>query len=97
MRSDDDELIFNNEYCARTRALRDGRGWTAEQMAIALGIPPDRYRKYEYRSVLPPYLIERFCLITGADIEYFVTGRTNRAIQSAKEVIETKAKQKKRA
>lgn len=95
MKADDEELVFNNELCARTRALRDARGWTAEQMATALGIPPDRYRKYEYRSVLPLYLVERFCLITGADIEFFITGRTNRPAINAREAVETKPKHKK--
>jgi transcriptional regulator with XRE-family HTH domain len=55
--------------------LRDERGWSAEQMATALGIPADRYRKYESRSVLPPYLIEPLAIITGHDISYILTGR----------------------
>lgn len=47
-------------------------------MATALGVPPDRYRKYEYRSPLPHYLIERFVLIVGRDIEFVLTGKTTR-------------------
>ena len=74
-----DEFLFNNAFCARVRELRLGRGWTAEQMAIALGVPPDRYRKYESRSPLPAYLIERFAIIVGQDVEYVVTGKRAKA------------------
>jgi hypothetical protein len=54
--------------------------WTAAQMATALGVPAERYRKYEYRSPLPHYLIERFALIVGRDVEYVLTG--NRVARS---------------
>ena len=73
-----DEELFNNSYCARVRSLRIERGWSAEQMATALGIPPDRYRKYETRSPMPAYLIERFALIVGADIQYVLTGKSDK-------------------
>lgn len=70
------EQEFNESYVARTTRLREERGWTAEQMAIALGVPPERYRKYEYRSVLPHYLIEQFAQIVDRDISYVLTGRS---------------------
>lgn len=70
-----DEAAFNEALCARVHQLRTDRGWTAEQMATALGVPPDRYRKYEYRSPLPHYLVERFALIVGRDVEYILTGK----------------------
>lgn len=44
-------------------------------MATALGVPPERYRKYEYRSPLPHYLLEQFAVIVGRDLEYILTGR----------------------
>lgn len=69
------EAEFNDALCARTRCLRKERGWTAEQMAIALGINVDRYRKYESRTPLPHYLVERFALIVGRDIEFVLTGK----------------------
>jgi transcriptional regulator with XRE-family HTH domain len=69
------EAQFNEALCARTHRLRNERGWTAEQMATALGVPPDRYRKYEYRSPLPHYLIAQFAVIVGRDIEYILTGK----------------------
>lgn len=69
------EAEFNDALFARVRSLRKQRDWTAEQMATALGIPADRYRKYESRTPLPHYLIERFALIVGRDIEFVLTGR----------------------
>lgn len=54
------ELAFNQEICARVQELRVAKGWKQEQMAVALGVPVERYRKYERRSPLPSYLMERF-------------------------------------
>lgn len=70
-----EEALFNEALVARVHRLRNERGWTAQQMATALGVPPDRYRKYEYRTPLPHYLIERFALIVGRDIEYILLGK----------------------
>lgn len=69
------EQEFNEAYIARVKRLREERGWTSEQMATALGVPPDRYRKYEYRSLLPHYLIEQFAAIVDRDVSYVLTGR----------------------
>lgn len=62
-------------FLERTRRLRGEKGWTQAQMALALGIPEERYRKYETRTPLPHDLLERFALITGKSIHYIVTGR----------------------
>ena len=69
------EKEFNEVYIARTKRLREERGWTSEQMATALGVPPDRYRKYEYRSLLPHYLVEQFATIVDRDVAYVMTGK----------------------
>lgn len=71
------QLQFNSAYCQRVKELREGKDWTSEQMAIALGIPAERYRKYESRSPMPPYLVERFALIVGKDVEYVLTGKSS--------------------
>lgn len=76
---DNEEAQFNDRLCARVHRLRNERGWTAQQMATALGIPAERYRKYEYRSPLPHYLLERFALIVGRDVEYVLFGKTTPA------------------
>ena len=75
-RMHDREAQFNDALCARIRALREARNWTQDQMATALGLPYDRYRKYEYRSPLPMYLVEQFAEIVGRDVEYILTGRS---------------------
>jgi len=72
------EATFVEALCRRVHTLRNERGWTSEQMATALGVPPDRYRKYEYRSPLPAYLMEQFALIVGVDVAYLLTGKSKR-------------------
>lgn len=74
---DNREAQFNEALIARTHRLRNERGWTAEQMATALGIPAERYRKYEYRSPLPHYLLELFALTVGRDVEYLLFGKNS--------------------
>lgn len=91
MSPENEQMIFENSLCERVRALRDGKGWTAEQMAIALGIPPDRYRKYENRSPLPQWLIPKFAQITDRSIEYVLTGKDRRpTVLPAKQVARLK-------
>ena len=83
-----EELIYNEALCERVTRLRKGRFNAAADMALALGIPAERYRKYESRSPLPQYLIERFAVIVGRDVAYVVTGRTGqthlRIVESAR-------------
>jgi len=70
------EQEFNESFIKRVKRLREERGWTSEQMAIALGIPAERYRKYEYRTPLPHYLIEPFAQIVDRDVSYMLTGKS---------------------
>lgn len=69
------EQEFNEAYIARIKRLREERGWTSEQMATALGLPPERYRKYEYRSPMPHYLVAQFAEIVDRDVAYVLTGK----------------------
>lgn len=85
MAIDNEEARFTDALCARVHRLRNERGWTAAQMATALGVPAERYRKWEYRSAIPHYLIERFALIVGRDIEYVLTGKIAPRMASAVE------------
>lgn len=78
MANDDSEAAYNAALCARVKHCRLQKNWTAEQMARALGVPAERYRKYEARSVLPLYLVERLALICDKSIEFIVTGRETR-------------------
>lgn len=74
---------FTTAFIARTRQLREARGFTQAEMATAIGIAAETYRKYETRTVLPLHLLERFSLIVGRDIEYIVTGRQRRPARGA--------------
>ena len=78
------EKEFNEALIARVKRLREERGYTSEQMATALGIPAERYRKYEYRTPLPQYLIEPFALIVERDVAYLLSGKTEarRSVQA---------------
>lgn len=76
-----EQLMFENALCARVKRLREEKGWTAEQMGIALGIPPERYRKYESRSPIPQYLIPRFAAVVDRSIEYILTGKDQRQLR----------------
>jgi transcriptional regulator with XRE-family HTH domain len=78
MVTENEQLRFENALCERVVKLRKAKGWTAEEMALALGIPADRYRKYETRSPLPQYLIPRFAKIVDRSIEYILTGKERR-------------------
>lgn len=73
--TDSEELIFNNGFCGRVKRFREETGMTAAQMAELLDVPPDRYRKYETRSPMPPYLIGKFSQIVGWDIEHVLLGK----------------------
>ena len=73
--SESDEFIFNNGYCDRVKRFRGETNMSAEEMAKLLGIPPDRYRKYESRSPMPVYLIPAFCRIVGCDLEHLILGK----------------------
>lgn len=66
---------FDALYIARVKALRQLRGMTAGQMSTLLGVPAERYRKYESRTPMPHALMEQFALITGVSVEFLLTGR----------------------
>jgi transcriptional regulator with XRE-family HTH domain len=44
-------------------------GWTQKQMAKALSISRENYKKYETRTPLPHRYIEQFCIITGVSAD----------------------------
>ena len=71
----DGAASFNKALCLRVRAFRDAKGWTQERMATALGVPAERYRKYEGRSAMPPYLLTRFATIVEQEISVVLTGK----------------------
>lgn len=62
----------NRELIARVAETREAAGYTKKQMAQALDIEYETYRKYENRSPMPHYLIPRFALITHSRMEYLL-------------------------
>lgn len=75
MNDGNEELIFNNAFRERVKDARDHKGWSQMVMADMLGVPFERYKKYENRSTLPIYLLERFSKLVDRDIQYLVTGK----------------------
>ena len=74
MAVDNPELDFNSSFIRRVKEARETMGWTQAFMADSLGIPFERYKKYEQRSLLPHYLVATFCELTGSEIHYLMTG-----------------------
>lgn len=70
-----DEAEFNDRLCKRIARLRTERGWVQQQMADAIGVPLERYKKYETRTPLPHYLITRFAQQVDRDVAYILTGK----------------------
>ncbi|SRR5216684_3087304 len=75
----DGRTEYRTVLTMRLRKLRLAKDWTQAEMATALGVSEERYRKYEKRSWLPVYLLERLALVTGRSITYIVTGKEQRA------------------
>lgn len=69
---------FKRNFIGRLRSIREGTRLSQTDFARELGISPTRYAKYEHRSLLPMYLIERVCEITHIDSWYLITGRVAR-------------------
>jgi transcriptional regulator with XRE-family HTH domain len=62
-------IDFNPTFCARVRAIREAHKKTQSEMARILGVTEKAYEKYESRSPLPHYLIDRFAQAMGVDID----------------------------
>lgn len=79
----DAEGEFNAAFTNRTAELRRLRGFTQADMAALLAIPLARYKKYETRSPLPHYLLERFAALTKVSVETLVTGRNRESLRKS--------------
>ena len=69
---------YNRLFVACTRQAREYPGMTRAEVAMMLGIKEEAYKKYEYRSPLPTYLIGRFCVLVRCNVEWLVTGQGRR-------------------
>jgi transcriptional regulator with XRE-family HTH domain len=86
--TDPTEREFNRALFDRMRKLREGLGWSQTDMAKALGVPPANYQKYETRTPLPHFLLERFALIVRRDLAYVLTGRAARQAVAPESIAE---------
>lgn len=66
---------WRREFAGRAAELRAAAGMTQAEMAAALGIPLERYKKYENRSAMPVDLLEPFSRLVNRSIEFVVAGR----------------------
>ncbi len=73
-----DKDNYNRLFVARTRQAREYAGMTRAEVATMLGIKAPTYHKYENRTPLPHYLIERFCVLVRCNVEWLVTGQGRR-------------------
>lgn len=75
MAESETETQYKQSFMKRVAQARVALGWKQWQMAEALGMPQDKYKQYETRSLLPHHLIRRFCLIARVDLEWMMTGQ----------------------
>ncbi|MDI3563533.1 helix-turn-helix domain-containing protein [Bradyrhizobium sp. Arg816] len=75
MADSETETQYKQSFTRRVAEARVALGWKQWQMAEALGMPQDKYKQYEGRSLLPHHLIRRFCLIARVDMEWLMTGQ----------------------
>lgn len=60
--------------CARTAELRKLSGKSQQDMAVALRMGLERYKKWENRSVMPTPMIVPFCIAAKGNPYYLLTG-----------------------
>lgn len=81
MADSETESQYKQAFMARVAQARIARNLKQWQIAEALGMPQDKYKQYESRSLLPHHLIGRFCIICRVDPEWLLTGRGQKALQ----------------
>ena len=75
------EAQYKQAFIERVKTARIATGMKQWEIAEALGMPQDKYKQYETRSLLPHHLISRFCILTRTDPEWLVTGRGQRPLK----------------
>jgi hypothetical protein len=90
MADSETETQYKAAFTARVKAARVARNFKQWQMAEALGMPQDKYKQYEGRSLLPHHLIGRFCIIAHIDPEWLLTGRGERGLRPLEAVANEK-------
>ena len=78
-----------HSICIRTKKAREDAGIKAADLAENLGISYDAYNKYETRSPLRQDLISPFCVMTGVNERWLLTGEEDSASETSKDDIHT--------
>ena len=81
------ESEYKQRFTERVAAARIALGWKQWQMAEALGMPQDKYKQYEGRSLLPHHLVRRFCLIARVDMEWLMAGQGKMKLAPSPEMV----------
>lgn len=87
MAESETEAQYKQAFTRRIAEARVALGWKQWQMAEALGMPQDKYKQYEGRSLLPHHLIRRFCLIARVNMEWLITGQGKMKLAPLPEVV----------
>lgn len=69
-----DRQAYEQRLRERVADLRKKRNWGQAEMAKALGLEMDTYKKYENRSPMPVYFVPRFAELVESTVEYVLTG-----------------------
>lgn len=78
MAGSETDTAYKKGFIERVAEARIARGLKQWELAEALGLPQDRYKQYETRSLLPHHFICRFCIVTGVDPVWLLAGRGQR-------------------
>lgn len=68
------EADYEQQVIDRTRFARECSGLTQAAVAKALGVPADRYRKWESQSPMPNRYIPRFAIVVRAERDWVLWG-----------------------
>jgi len=78
---------YRDAFVARVRQARTDAGYTQRAVAMLLGVDASTYNNYERGrgkeppTLMPPHLIERFCVLCQVQIDWLVTGKVIRRRQ----------------
>ena len=97
MAESETETEYKQGFMRRVKEARIARALKQWELADALGMPQDKYKQYEGRSLLPHHLIGRFCIICRVDPEWLVTGRGKMAVKPPEPDIKPKRAKAQRA
>lgn len=65
---------WRRAFIERVKAARVSAGITPKQVAEALSVPLDTYKRWEKRALLPHHLIVPFCQAVSCDPVFLLSG-----------------------